>query len=359
MSGGSDRIRDALQFVPADDRDTWLSMGMAVKAELGDCGFDIWNAWSQGAEAYRERDARDVWRSIRQGGGIGVGTLFHEAKQHGWHDNHHHQGPAAEELAERRREAKEQAEIDAANVERERVETARKAAAIWQRATAARANHPYLERKRVSPVATLREIDAGAAAAILGYTPKSGGEPLTGRLLVVPVKQGDGLSTLELVDESGCKAALAGRGTKAGGYWAAQPLPRGDGPEPLLVGEGVATVLTASAATGCLAVAALSSGNLGAVAQVMRQRYPTRPIVILADLVKTTGEPDRHAMEAARAVGGKLAVPNFGPDREPWQTDFNDFARNFRPEAVKQIVDGALFQGRNLCPVTPKAHIEF
>jgi putative DNA primase/helicase len=42
----------------------------------------------------------------------------------------------------------------------------------------------------------LREIDAGAAAAILGYSPKSDGEVLTGCLLLAPVKVGDALSTV-------------------------------------------------------------------------------------------------------------------------------------------------------------------
>jgi putative DNA primase/helicase len=36
-------------------------------------------------------------------------------------------------------------------------------------------NNPYLIRKHVSPVATLRELDAGEAAEILGYAPKSWG----------------------------------------------------------------------------------------------------------------------------------------------------------------------------------------
>jgi len=60
---------------------------------------------------------------------------------------------------------------------------------------------------------------------ILGYAPTSGGDLLTGRLLVVPVKQGDRLSTLELIDGDKRKAALAGRGSKAGGYWATERLP--------------------------------------------------------------------------------------------------------------------------------------
>jgi len=66
-------------------------------------------------------------------------------------------------------------------------------------------------------------------------------------LLVVPVKQGDGISTLELIDGAGLT---------------------------LLIGEGVATVLSAKEATGHPAIAALSSGNLPAVANAMRERYP-------------------------------------------------------------------------------------
>jgi len=167
--------------------------------------------------------------------------------------------------------------------------------------------------------------DASAAAAILGYVPKSGGEPLVGRLLVVPVKQGDGISTLELIDGDKRKAALAGRGSKVGGYWATERLPDGDGAGlALLIGEGVATGLSASEATGNPAIAALSSGNLPTVAKAMRERYPAAAIVILADLVKATGEPDPHAIEAAKVGAGRTAIPDFGSDRDPDMTDMND-----------------------------------
>lgn len=76
-------IWDALQYVPADDREVWVAVGMAVKSELGNDGYSVWDAWSQTADSYNERDARDVWRSIKDGA-IGIGTLFHYAKQHGW-----------------------------------------------------------------------------------------------------------------------------------------------------------------------------------------------------------------------------------------------------------------------------------
>ncbi|MBL8369620.1 MAG: PriCT-2 domain-containing protein [Candidatus Accumulibacter sp.] len=34
MSDDIQRIREVLAFIPADDRDRWLRMGMAIKSEL-------------------------------------------------------------------------------------------------------------------------------------------------------------------------------------------------------------------------------------------------------------------------------------------------------------------------------------
>jgi putative DNA primase/helicase len=245
MHSDIERIREALQFIDASRPRNMATHGHGDQVRTCDTGFDLWEAWSLQAESFNTNDARDVWKSIRAGGKVTIGTLFYEAKANGWRDDGMHQKPTPEELAERRRIAAERAAKEEAEIARERADTAKKAAAILKAATEAKADHPYLSRKRVSPVATLREIDAGAAAAILGYPPKSGGDQLAGRLLVVPVKQGDGISTLELIDGDKRKAALAGRGSKVGGYWATERLPDGDGAGlTLLIGEGVATVLS-------------------------------------------------------------------------------------------------------------------
>ena len=335
----TDRIRSALSYIDAADRDVWLRMGMAIKAELGEHGFDTWDAWGQTADNYNATDSKTVWRSIRPDGKVGIGSLFHEAKQRGWQDDGRRHTLTPAEIAERQRAAAERAAADAAEIERERAETAAKAAAILKASTAVTGENPYQLRKQVSPTATLREIDAGTAAAILGYTPKSGGEPLEGRLLVVPVKQGDALSTVELIDGKGRKTALAGRGSKAGGHWATRRPP--DDAGALLIGEGVATTLSASEATGHVGIAALASGNLMAVAKAMRDRYPDAELVLLADLLKTTGLPDPHAVEAARAVGGRLAIPDFGPQRDPSDKDFNDLLVRCGAEAVQKAVASA------------------
>ena len=84
MSSQHDSIGSALAAVPADDRDTWVRMAFALKSELGDEGFDLWNEWSRQSPSYRERDARAVWKSIKSQGGIGIGTLYAVAKEHGW-----------------------------------------------------------------------------------------------------------------------------------------------------------------------------------------------------------------------------------------------------------------------------------
>ena len=214
MTGELERIRKALQFIPARDRDTWVRMGMAVKSALGEAGFDVWEGWSSQDESFDPKAARVVWRSLLHHGKVTAGTLFHEARKHGWCDDGKRQKPTPEALGERRRIAAERAAKEQASIERGRAEAAKKAAAIWSNASPARPDHHYLSRKHVCPVASLREVDAGAAAVILGYSPKSKGEALSGRLLVVPAKLGNTLSTLELIDEAGRKSALYG-GAKA------------------------------------------------------------------------------------------------------------------------------------------------
>lgn len=347
MTCDIEHIRQALQCIDPSDRDIWVKMAFAIKDELGDAGFDLWNAWSQQSDSYESAAAQAVWKSAGASGPVKIGTLFHLAKANGWRDDGTCQKPAPEVLAERKRVTAERDAQDDATDARQRAETAKNAAAIWKAGTDP-VDHPYLLSKRVSPVASVREISAATAAAILGYPPTSGGEQLVGRLLVVPVKQGDRLSTLELIDDSGRKTALVGRGTKVGGYWAAQSLPNSDGPEPLQIFEGVATSLSGKAANGYLSIAALSSCNLEVVAKIMRERYPTRPLIVGADLVKATGEPDPHAIVAARVVGGKLAIPDFGAKRNCDMTDFNDLAQIHGPEAVAQAIAAARAPARQV-----------
>ncbi|MSQ65571.1 MAG: hypothetical protein EXR37_04350 [Limnohabitans sp.] len=85
MSSGDDiaRALDALHTIPSDvPRDTWVKVGMAFHAASG--SFDDFDRWSAGGATYKVKDCLATWRSFKSGKGIGVGTLFAIAREHGY-----------------------------------------------------------------------------------------------------------------------------------------------------------------------------------------------------------------------------------------------------------------------------------
>lgn len=342
------RIADALVHIDPDDREQWLRMGMAIRSEMGDAGFDVWNDWSQQSPAYRLSDAKATWKSINGTGGVTLGSLFYEAKANGWSTTHKYTPPTRQQLEKQQKQREHREQQEKAEIDKERAQTKAHTKALLETAKAAPNDHPYLLRKGVETTATLKEIDQTAAEKILGYSPQAAGEPLTGKLLVVPIKQGDDIATVELIDESGRKAGLYGRGTRTGGYWATRRLPDGEGRDIcILIGEGMATVLSASTAVGSTGVAALSAHNVVNVAHIMRQQYPYADLVVLADLQKSDGSPDPRAVKAAIKNNARLAVPQFGDVRAPDQTDFNDMMQCASLNDVAQTIHAALVPDAN------------
>lgn len=235
---------------------------------------------------------------------------------------------------------------------RRRADAAKRAEALWAAAEAASADHPYLVRKAVGPVDNMRQMKAVGVASILGYVPKSSGEALTGDVLIAPVFVDDAMTTCELIDGDGRKSAIYG-GVKAGGFWPAQPLPDNGEGLVLFIGEGVATMLSVRQACNHACIAALSSNNLLQVAKAIRKRYPSALLVLVADLVKNTGEPDHHAEQAAQVVSGRLLVPTFGDDRVSSDTDINDMAVRLGIDQVRAAVEVVL-QGLSAAQDTPQ-----
>ena len=81
----TESIRAALAYIPPDLlRDEWARVAMALKSELGEAGFELFDEWSARGEAYNAKAARDTWRSIKAAGAVGIGTLFHLAQSHGY-----------------------------------------------------------------------------------------------------------------------------------------------------------------------------------------------------------------------------------------------------------------------------------
>lgn len=316
------RARAALAVIPADDYGTWVDMAFALKNGFGDAGFALWDEWSRTAGNYNERAARTTWRSVKESGGKTLASLFWLARQHGFDLKRSHYPDqmtavlaASPEVLERR--AREEAHQQARHAA-----VAREAQAIWDWARPVGPAHPYLVRKRLDPVSALRELEAPELHTLLGYAPASEEQPLSGRVLVVPVWIGGAISTLELIDELGRKSSLAG-GVKKGGYWMSGPVPGADVPAtPILIGEGMATTLAPHRATGWLALAALSSGNLPLVAEAMRDRFPEADIVVLGDL----GPGAEKARQAAEVSRARLAWPLFAADARIGDKVPNDFS---------------------------------
>jgi putative DNA primase/helicase len=320
----AERARAALAAIPADDYGIWVDMAFALKQGFGDEGFEIWDAWSRTAANYNERAARTTWRSASASGGKTLATLFWHARQNGFDLSRTHYpdqmtavlAPSAEVLAQREREEAQRQARHAA--------VAREAASIWDWARPVGPAHPYLARKHLEPMNTLRELDALELRALLGYAPASEEQMLAGRVLVVPVWNGP-ISTLELIDEQGLKSSLAG-GVKKGGYWMTEPMLVSDAESSLiLIAEGMATALAASRATGWFAVAALSSGSLLLVATSLRERYPEADLIVLGEL----GRGETQARQAAEGAQARVVWPQFAADAridDKVPNDFSDMA---------------------------------
>lgn len=201
--------------------------------------------------------------------------------------------------------------------ERQRHSDARtKAAQIWEAATPV-ADHPYLQKKRVAPYG-LRAY-RGA--------------------LVIPARDtvSGSLQTLQFIAADGSKKFLTG-GRKAGCF---HLLGKPD--NTICVAEGYATAATIYEATGHAVAVAFDCGNLEAVAKTIRAAYPQSVIILCADDdAQTPGNPGvSTATGAARAVRGMLAIPDFGPQRPPAATDFNDLAAHRGLSTVHAIIASA------------------
>jgi putative DNA primase/helicase len=102
-------LMSALHAISPDDRDTWVQVGMALNAEFGDGGFEMWDSWSRRSDRYKESSTRAVWRSFKRSG-IGIGSLYLLAQQAGWQGEipplpqAHHWLDAARRQAERESE---------------------------------------------------------------------------------------------------------------------------------------------------------------------------------------------------------------------------------------------------------------
>jgi len=222
-------------------------------------------------------------------------------------------------------EAAHNAKIRIIQEERKAEESRRQAKAreranlIWKESTRC-TNHPYLKRKSIQANGTRLYKDS----------------------LVIPVREGDVLHSLQFINGNGDKKFLLG-GKVQGCYYS---MGNPDGAAALCISEGFSTSSTLRKATGHPVAVAFNAGNLLVVAKIIREKFPKLPLIICGDDDrKTDGNPGlTKANEAALAVGGLVALPPFTDEElaaDPPPSDWNDFAALHGLEAVGRALTKA------------------
>ena len=273
-----------------------ISAGLQADGRLHRCGTTDKPKGQDGAYKVHLDDPASLWWCNWQTGDSGT-----------WCAKADTDLTAAEREALRQRIEADRKAAESERAERQ-AEAAQRATVIWDAAQPATTDHPYLAKKQV-PSLGLRLAKDGR--------------------LIAPLLDGSGkIVSLQFIAGDGNKRFLKD-GKAAGGFF---PIPAKDGSKdgPLCIAEGYATCATIHEATGYAVFCSFNASNLLAVAQMARRRYPEREIILCADRDSPTdkypslgGVGVSMASEAARAIGGMLAIP-----RRDGHTkiDFNDLA---------------------------------
>lgn len=331
-----DDIRSALSYIDSHDRDTWWQVGAAVKDELGENGYDLWDEWSQRADNYDNRAAKSTWKSLKPGS-FSIGTVWKLARQNGWQPAKPYTPPSVEEQA--RRKAESEARRQAAEQERQQTQQRVKGTAqkIWNSSRPASLSHPYLAAKGIT------NPDAIAGLRQNKYKDNDN--------LIIPVLYENEIVNLQSINQDGGKRFLAG-GQVQGAY---AFIGKADDVEKVgvVMAEGYATAASIYEATGKPVIIAFDAGNMVAVAERLAQKLPQNvPVVIAVDNdASQTGI--KKARQAAALLGDRATAiqPEFsmtliqqyqkgkGVDekgRPPLPSDFNDLHKLAGLEAVSQ-----------------------
>jgi putative DNA primase/helicase len=210
------------------------------------------------------------------------------------------------------------------------------AVAAWDAAEAAPADHPYALAKQITP----NELRVGAAGQTIPYVDKNGvprEASLTGKL-IVPLRDIDGrLTNIQTIDSDGTKTfhkngRVEGMHTIVGGELGRD--------SPVIIAEGYATAKTISQATSLPVIAAFNAGNIAPVAQLYRDRFPERSVIIAGDNDHSKSADQnvgrRKSEEVAVSVGGFTMLPDFAPNDRG--TDWNDYAQTNGMDATRQAL---------------------
>lgn len=179
-------------------------------------------------------------------------------------------------------------------LETQKKEAIKEAVKLWEEGVEP-TNHPYLERKNIKPYGIKQK----------------------GNLLLIPVQNGSGLSSLQTIDDEGDKLFLRGGEVKGRYHLLAND---GENLSTIIICEGYATAASIREATGYPVVAAFFASNLPPVAKHFKKEYPESRIIIAADNDKHN-EVNAGVQYANKCDGCEVRPVQFDEG-----TDYNDLA---------------------------------
>lgn len=298
---------------PGMQIDQWHAAGRAAIA--AGLSIDDIDAWSSTATNYRgRRDVKMQFSKVTAHGGTTEATLFKMALDAGWQDpaRGQRQGQGMGQGTRPTPKAKPPEKTPPrANLA---------VSDLWARCEPATGEHPYIVAKHGCPDG-LRIVDAGDTATVAG-------ESVAG-WLVVPVRSLDGdLRTLQLIPPPGIGKKLNLPGASFGdGLFVVGDVAKS---ARCYIVEGIGQAWAVHRATGCAAVVAFGAGRMATVAQVLRERFKSLPLVVVPDRGK-----ENQAAAIARAVGGSWIEL---PEDTPANSDVNDFAAEYGDAALSELL---------------------
>lgn len=340
-----DEIEKALSYIEPHDRDVWVNTAYSLKHELGEEAFDMWDRWSQQSDSYRSRDARSVWKSIKNPTRT-IASLFYDARANGYRPDTPYTPPSAEEQARRQAEAAAAREAAQRQQQENHLRVSKTAQRIWRNAAPATLAHPYLAAKGITDPAVLGGIRQSEYQGVLN--------------LQIPIYRDGTLYNLQSISPDGGKHFLKD-GLKSGGYTVVGNV--ADTARGIVVAEGFATAASIHQATGKPVVVAFDAGNMVTVSETLAKNLPQDIPVTIAVDNDASGTGLAKARQAAALFGdrAKAVQPEFtmtqiqqfqrengldGKGRPKLPSDFNDLHKLAGVAAVRQALD----EGANLAP---------
>jgi len=355
---------EALEYCDPSDREEWVNMGMALKAEFGEIARDTWDQWSRKDNSYKLSSVNTRWKSFKRSGpgNIGIGTLIGKALSNGFKFDRSKVSTEDRERLDQERtkrlflRKKEQAEEDR-QIEIWRLKLSDFLISTMQTFDV-EGSSEYLAKKKIAgmgvlfsnqPIIIVADQERDLLETWIGHDryseffkiPKE--ERPKFRIMkkgvfAVPLFDIDGrLWNLQIINPSGKKIFFPGR--KQGCFHVIGQIPA-VGRFNICLAEGYANGACIHMALQCPVIIAFDSGNLLKVAKAFHDKYGNRinRFAICADddqhLVRD-GKKNvgmEKAKKAAEAVGGLVIAPVIDEAVDDDKDPLYD-------EAVKFVID--------------------